>query len=90
MRSINSSMGKKFKCEKCNEQFSTKRALNQHVNELCSDAARKKKGYDCEHCGAGPFKVKGTLQHTTKNVNKKTEEIQWRVQFVGKKLVHFV
>ena len=28
------------------------------MNELYSDAARKKKGYDCEHCGAGPFKVK--------------------------------
>ena len=49
---------KSFRCGKCNVQMASKRALNQHRNEICSEEAKKKKGFDCEYCGAGPFKVK--------------------------------
>ena len=38
----------------------------------------------------GLLRLKGTLQHTTKNVNKiLIEEIQWSVQFVGEKIGTF-
>ena len=49
---------KSFRSGKCNVQMVSKRALNQHRNEICSEEAKKKKGFGCEYCGAGPFKVK--------------------------------
>ena len=91
MRSINNSMGKKVKCEKCNEQFSTKRALNQHVDELCSDEARKKKGYDCEYCAAGPFKVKRyiTAHYKTCEQNPNRGD-SMQCTICEEEMVHFV
>ena len=43
------------------EGFGTKRALSQHIRELCSPEAKGKE-YNCDHCPAGPFKVKRYLQ----------------------------
>ena len=52
---------KKFKCFECGEGFGTKRALSQHIRELCSPEAKGKE-YNCDHCPAGPFKVKRYLK----------------------------
>ena len=52
---------KKFKCSECGEGFGTKGALSQHIRELCSPEAKDKE-YNCDHCAAGPFKVKRYLQ----------------------------
>ena len=52
---------KKFKCSECGEGFGTKRAVSQHIRELCSPEAKGKE-YNCDHCPAGIFKVKRYLQ----------------------------
>ena len=51
-----------LKYSECDEKFGTKRALAQHMRELCSEEAKEKGDYNCEYCPAGPFKVQRYLK----------------------------
>ena len=51
-----------LKCFECDEKFGTKRALAQHMRELCSEETKEKGDYNCEYCPAGPFRFQRYLR----------------------------